>query len=184
MSRYLAFITFLAFFSSCGNTGDPDLAQMLIAVANVSAGDTVAIVGLKTAWLTSYLASKVGPEGRLYAFEKNVQGASQLSQGIRRQFGHRNNIAVFILPEKRVGLPVLMDVMFITDDDLGISDFNQMFRSIQASIKRSGKLVILNNGSIDIDEIRNVVEVAGFDMLVWRRLGTFNSAYYIIFRKR
>jgi ubiquinone/menaquinone biosynthesis C-methylase UbiE len=167
----------------------PDTALDAIGIAR---GATVADVGAGAGYFTWRLAERVGPSGRVYANDIQPAMLELLRKNIEAR--HLANVEPVLgveddprLPAARVDLVLLVDVYH------EFSEPEKMLRKIRESLKRDGRLVLLEYRKEDpnipirpehkmsVAEVRAEVEPEGFRFE--KNLNTLPRQHILIFRK-
>ena len=118
---------------------EPDTALDALKIAR---GSTVADIGAGSGYMTMRLASRVGPEGKVYANDVQPQMLQMLQRRVER--AHVTNV---VLVQGAIDDPKLpsaaMDLELMVDVYHELSRPQEMLRGLRTALKPDGRLVLL-----------------------------------------
>ena len=121
------------------NEEDPDHA---IDVLKITKGSTVADIGAGSGYMTVKLAKKVGPEGKVFANDIQPGMLELLTR--RLQKSKITNVSAVLGTQDDPRLPLdTIDLVLMVDVYHELSQPQLMLRHIKASLKPTGRLVLL-----------------------------------------
>ncbi|HKF66884.1 MAG TPA: methyltransferase domain-containing protein [Vicinamibacterales bacterium] len=121
------------------NEEDPDHA---IDVLKITKGSTVADIGAGSGYMTVKLAKKVGPDGKVFANDIQPGMLELLTR--RLQKSKITNVSAVLGTQDDPGLPLdTIDLVLMVDVYHELSQPQLMLRHIKASLKPTGRLVLL-----------------------------------------
>ena len=121
------------------NEEDPDHA---IDVLKITKGSTVADIGAGSGYMTVKLAKKVGPDGKVFANDIQPGMLELLTR--RLQKSKITNVSAVLGTQDDPRLPLdTIDLVLMVDVYHELSQPQLMLRHIKASLKPTGRLVLL-----------------------------------------
>ena len=121
------------------NEEDPDHA---IDVLKITKGSTVADIGAGSGYMTVKLAKKVGPDGKVFANDIQPGMLELLTR--RLQKSKITNVSTVLGTQDDPRLPLdAIDLVLMVDVYHELSQPQLMLRHIKASLKPTGRLVLL-----------------------------------------
>ena len=121
------------------NEEDPDHA---IDVLKITKGSTVADIGAGSGYMTVKLAKKVGPDGKVFANDIQPGMLELLTR--RLQKSKITNVSTVLGTQDDPRLPLdAIDLILMVDVYHELSQPQLMLRHIKASLKPTGRLVLL-----------------------------------------
>jgi ubiquinone/menaquinone biosynthesis C-methylase UbiE len=121
------------------NEEDPDHA---IDVLKIAKGSTVADIGAGSGYMTVKLAKKVGPNGKVFA--NDIQPAMIELLNKRLAKSRISNVSTVLGAQDDPRLPLeALDLVLMVDVYHELSQPQLMLRHIKASLKPTGRLVLL-----------------------------------------
>jgi len=167
------------------NEEDPDHA---IDVLKITKGSTVADIGAGSGYMTVKLAKKVGPDGKVFANDIQPGMLELLTR--RLQKSKITNVSTVLGTQDDPRLPLdAIDLVLMVDVYHELSQPQLMLRHIKASLKPTGRLVLLEYRKEDpnipikpehkmsVAEAKLEVEAEGF------KLTKTNRQHILIFSK-
>ena len=169
---------------------EPDTALDVLKIAK---GSTVADVGAGSGYMTLRLASRVGPEGKVYA--NDIQ--PQMLQILQRRVD-RAQVTNVVLVQGALDDPKLpaaaMDLELMVDVYHELSEPQKMLRGLRASLKPDGRLALLEyrkedpsipikpDHKMSVQEAKVEVEAEGF--LLAQVDESLPRQHILVFKKR
>lgn len=151
---------------------EPDTALNVLKIAR---GTTVADIGAGSGYMTMRLASRVGPDGRVYANDVQPEMLQILQRRVDR--AHVSNIVLVQgaiddpkLPSAAIDLELMVDVYH------ELSRPQEMLRGLRTALKPDGRLVLLEyrkedpaipikpDHKMSVREAKLEVEAEGFSL--------------------
>lgn len=154
-----------------------DKRQEIVAATGVDAGMEVADIGAGTGLFTLLFATKVGPDGRVYAVDISRGFVENILRRAREK-GLRNVEGVVNSQNSADLAPQSVDLVFISDTYHHFERPQEMLQSIRDALRPGGTLVIIDyrraEGASSAwvmehvragkDTVIREVEAAGFDL--------------------
>jgi ubiquinone/menaquinone biosynthesis C-methylase UbiE len=118
---------------------EPDRALDALGIA---AGSTVADVGAGSGYITTRLAKRVGPAGRVYANDIQPEMLALLRERVSRE--RLGNVELVLGDAANPNLPTdTLDLIIMVDVYHEFSEPQKMLRHLRAALKPGGRLVLL-----------------------------------------
>lgn len=149
--------------------------ERALDLMNLQPGMVVADVGAGTGYFSIRMARRVGPSGRVYANDVQPEMLAKIRQ--RSAALHLDNIETVQGSESDPRLPAnTMDLVLMVDVYHEFSQPQRMLQGIRASLKPSGRVVLLEyrkedptipirpDHKMSIPEVRTELEAEGFKM--------------------
>ncbi len=168
----------------------------LVKVSGLHEGQTVADVGCGPGLFTFPMATKVGPQGKVFAVDINRSVLDFVAFAASERPGL--NIETFLTSKSELTLPPesveLITVIETYHSMVSLSDPSQKanlqgfllpwLRSVRRALKPGGLLVI-GDGNVDVRLVREQVTLAGFEPVPTPAPGVKlrNLDYYSVFRR-
>ena len=122
-----------------GREEQPDLA---LDALGIPAGATVADVGAGSGYMTTRLAKRVGPSGRVYANDIQPEMLALLRERVSRE--RLTNVELVLGDAANPNLPAdTIDLILMVDVYHEFSEPQKMLRHMRAALKPGGRLALL-----------------------------------------
>ncbi|CAN5873146.1 hypothetical protein BH24ACI5_BH24ACI5_25440 [soil metagenome] len=162
----------------------------MTGLMQVKPGMKVGEVGAGSGYLSRFIADAVGPEGHVYANELEPRMVAYMTDRAARE-GVKNFTAVKGSPTSTGFAPAALDAVAVVYAFSFFDDREGMLKSINASLKPGGVLLIVDLPSeqvgaamvgVDAEDVVALAAAAGFARE--RENGVVPGHYALIFRKK
>jgi predicted methyltransferase len=117
--------------------------EQIMDALNIAEGSVVADLGAASGWFTIRLASRVGPNGRVYAEDIQPQMIEVIKRRLPRE-NPNNNVITRLGTAEDPGLPVgALDAVLISDAYHEMARPVQLLRNAAKALKPNGRLAII-----------------------------------------
>jgi len=169
---------------------EPDTALNVLKIAK---GSTVADVGAGSGYMTLRLASRVGPEGKVYANDIQPQMLQILQRRVDRAKVTNVVLVQGALDDPKLP-PAAMDLELMVDVYHELSEPQKMLRGLRTSLKPDGRLALLEyrkedpsipikpDHKMSVQEAKLEVEAEGF--LLAQVDESLPRQHILVFKKR
>jgi predicted methyltransferase len=170
---------------------------LILKLAAVRRGTTVADVGAGTGLFSMMLSTAVGPDGRVYAEEVQERFSRYIAERAARE--GRDNVVSVVGTEMGIGLPAAsIDLAFLCDVYHHFDHPAEMLASVRAALRPGGELFladfkrepghspgwVLEHVRADEDTVKREIGQAGFTVIDTPAAPELHDSYTLRFRRR
>lgn len=166
--------------------------EEILGMIGLQEGEVFVDVGCGEGFFAIPAAKRVGPRGRVYAFDTNPEAVSRLGENARK-YGLDNIFASIGEAERFVPCEACADVVFFGNDLHDLADPIAALRNARIMLRASGRLVDLDWKAVATgigpppemrfseEKASGMMEKAGFRILSVRAAGPY---HYLILAER